>query len=184
MLSQATGKRRSAGPMTTPARRRSRATGLTDRRSERDALDRLVEAVWAGESRALVVRGDPGVGKTAPEVRYITFGWRPRIRRCPEITQQTAEQRGPRTRGPSRSATGGRVPRSAKPEGAHWCRRAGNAGLPSRNGAIRAKVLGLRRARPGMPGLDSACVPADGDPHPLPTEPGLLPRLSAAMVHG
>ena len=33
------------------------------RRSERDALDRLVEAVRAGESRALVVRGDPGVGK-------------------------------------------------------------------------------------------------------------------------
>jgi len=35
-----------------------------DRRSERDALDRLVVAVRAGESRALVVRGDPGVGKT------------------------------------------------------------------------------------------------------------------------
>ncbi|MCW2936799.1 MAG: ATPase [Actinomycetia bacterium] len=39
-------------------------TGLTNRRSERDALDRLVEAVQAGDSRALVVRGDPGVGKT------------------------------------------------------------------------------------------------------------------------
>ena len=39
-------------------------TGLMDRQTERDALDRLVEAVWAGESRALVVRGDPGVGKT------------------------------------------------------------------------------------------------------------------------
>jgi hypothetical protein len=35
-----------------------------DRCSERDALDRLVDAVRAGESRALVVRGDPGVGKT------------------------------------------------------------------------------------------------------------------------
>ena len=34
------------------------------RRSERDALDRLVEAVRAGEGRALVVCGDPGVGKT------------------------------------------------------------------------------------------------------------------------
>ena len=34
------------------------------RRSERGALDRLVEAVQAGESRALVVRGDPGMGKT------------------------------------------------------------------------------------------------------------------------
>jgi len=35
------------------------------RRSERDLLDRLIEAVRAGESRALVVRGEPGVGKTA-----------------------------------------------------------------------------------------------------------------------
>ena len=44
---------------------RGRAAGLTDRRSERDALDRLVAAVRGGQSRALVVRGDPGVGKTA-----------------------------------------------------------------------------------------------------------------------
>jgi DNA-binding CsgD family transcriptional regulator len=41
------------------------AEGLTDRRSERDALDRLVAAVRGGQSRALVVSGDPGVGKTA-----------------------------------------------------------------------------------------------------------------------
>jgi len=44
---------------------RGRATGLTGRRSETDVLDELVEAVRAGESRALVVRGEPGVGKTA-----------------------------------------------------------------------------------------------------------------------
>jgi DNA-binding CsgD family transcriptional regulator len=43
---------------------RERVKGLTYRRSEREVLDRLVEAVRAGESRALVVRGDPGVGKT------------------------------------------------------------------------------------------------------------------------
>src|SRR5260370_21430974 len=42
-----------------------RATALTGRQSERDVLDRLIEAVGAGESRALVVRGEPGVGKTA-----------------------------------------------------------------------------------------------------------------------
>jgi DNA-binding CsgD family transcriptional regulator len=42
-----------------------RAAQLLDRRSERDALDRLLEAVRAGESRALVVHGEPGVGKTA-----------------------------------------------------------------------------------------------------------------------
>src|SRR6516162_8704396 len=44
--------------------RPGRAMGLTDRRAERDALDRLIAAVRAGESRALVLRGDPGVGKT------------------------------------------------------------------------------------------------------------------------
>ena len=44
---------------------RGRADGLTDRRGERDALDRLVAAVRGGQSRALVMRGDPGVGKTA-----------------------------------------------------------------------------------------------------------------------
>src|SRR6476469_8994539 len=42
-----------------------RATSLTGRRSECDALDRLIEDVGAGERRALVVRGEPGVGKTA-----------------------------------------------------------------------------------------------------------------------
>ncbi len=41
------------------------AVRLTDRRAERDALDRLVDAVRSGESRTLVVRGDPGVGKSA-----------------------------------------------------------------------------------------------------------------------
>jgi predicted ATP-dependent serine protease len=42
-----------------------RATGLTGRRSEGAVLDGLVDAVRAGESRALVVCGEPGVGKTA-----------------------------------------------------------------------------------------------------------------------
>jgi predicted ATPase len=50
--------------MTANPRRRGRATGLTDRRAECGALDRLIEAVRAGKSRVLVVRGDPGVGKT------------------------------------------------------------------------------------------------------------------------
>ena len=39
--------------------------GLTDRRAERGVLDGLAEAVRAGESRVLVVHGEPGVGKTA-----------------------------------------------------------------------------------------------------------------------
>ena len=46
------------------AERPGRATRLTDRDRERDLLDRLVDAVRAGESRVLAIRGDPGVGKT------------------------------------------------------------------------------------------------------------------------
>ncbi|MGH3842429.1 MAG: ATP-binding protein, partial [Pseudonocardiaceae bacterium] len=42
------------------------AAGLTGRHTEREVLDRLVDAVrHAGESRALVVHGEAGVGKTA-----------------------------------------------------------------------------------------------------------------------
>ena len=40
------------------------AAGLTDRYRERGVLDRFVAGVRAGEGRALVVRGEPGVGKT------------------------------------------------------------------------------------------------------------------------
>src|SRR3984957_13424687 len=47
-----------------PRRLRGRVTVLTDRLSERAELDRLVDAVRAGESGVLVVHGDPGVGKT------------------------------------------------------------------------------------------------------------------------
>jgi DNA-binding CsgD family transcriptional regulator/tetratricopeptide (TPR) repeat protein len=38
---------------------------LLDRRSECEVLDRLLEAVRGGQSRVLVLRGEPGVGKTA-----------------------------------------------------------------------------------------------------------------------
>jgi DNA-binding CsgD family transcriptional regulator/tetratricopeptide (TPR) repeat protein len=41
------------------------AAVLTGRLSERGVLDRFVAGVRAGEGRALVVRGEPGVGKTA-----------------------------------------------------------------------------------------------------------------------
>jgi len=44
---------------------RGRAAGLTGRRAERDVLDRLLDEVRGGQSRSLVVRGEPGVGKTA-----------------------------------------------------------------------------------------------------------------------
>ena len=56
--------------MSVPGRRRPSgqrgATGeLWGRRRECDLLDQLLDAVRAGQSRALVVRGEPGVGKTA-----------------------------------------------------------------------------------------------------------------------
>ena len=38
---------------------------LLGRRRERATLDRLVEDVRAGQSAALVVRGEPGAGKSA-----------------------------------------------------------------------------------------------------------------------
>src|SRR5580698_1897080 len=44
---------------------RGGASGLTDRRGERGVLDQLVETVLSGESRVLLVRGEPGVGKSA-----------------------------------------------------------------------------------------------------------------------
>src|SRR5215470_10147447 len=64
MPSQAAGAQGRAGQMAADPGRWGRARGLTGRLSERDMLGRLVEAVRAGHSRALVVRGDPGVGKT------------------------------------------------------------------------------------------------------------------------
>lgn len=41
------------------------AAGLLGRRRECGVLDRLIDVLHAGEGRALVVRGEPGVGKTA-----------------------------------------------------------------------------------------------------------------------
>jgi DNA-binding CsgD family transcriptional regulator len=55
----------SAGPMTAHSDIGGPAAGLTGRLSEREVLDRFVAGVRAGEGRALVVRGVPGVGKTA-----------------------------------------------------------------------------------------------------------------------
>jgi DNA-binding CsgD family transcriptional regulator len=48
-----------------PSGLRGPARELRGRRRECDVLDRLLDAVRAGESRTLVVRGEPGVGKTA-----------------------------------------------------------------------------------------------------------------------
>src|SRR5580700_1191352 len=54
----------SAGPMMAHSGV-GKSAGLTGRLNERGVLDRLIADVRAGEGRALVVRGEPGVGKTA-----------------------------------------------------------------------------------------------------------------------
>jgi len=51
--------------MATISPARKRATEVIGRRSESDALDELVAAIRAGESRVLLLRGEPGMGKTA-----------------------------------------------------------------------------------------------------------------------
>ena len=56
--------RRGGGVVSVPGRWR-RPAELRGRRRECDVLDRLLDVVREGESRALVVRGEPGVGKTA-----------------------------------------------------------------------------------------------------------------------
>jgi predicted ATPase len=51
--------------MMTPARGRERAAELRGRLDELGFLDRLIDAVRADQSRALVLSGEAGVGKTA-----------------------------------------------------------------------------------------------------------------------
>ena len=48
-----------------PARPRGHDGALRGRQSECGVLDRLIASVEAGASRVLVVRGEPGMGKTA-----------------------------------------------------------------------------------------------------------------------
>ena len=57
--------RRSAEPMAAGSRRRDRAARLIGRSRELSALGRFIDGVRAGESRVLVVCGEPGIGKTA-----------------------------------------------------------------------------------------------------------------------
>ena len=59
------GSKVGVGPMATYSPIQGGAAELRGRRVECEALDALIEAVRSGESHAFVVRGEPGVGKTA-----------------------------------------------------------------------------------------------------------------------
>src|SRR5579862_2769890 len=64
--------------MVTPSRGRQRAPELRGRVDARGFLDRLIDAVRAGQSQALVLSGEAGVGKTA-RLGFLagrTPGWR------------------------------------------------------------------------------------------------------------
>src|SRR5689334_14450261 len=62
-----------------PSPARMPGTQLLGRRREREALDRLLEAARSGDGGVLVVRGEPGVGKTALLEWAAQEGWQFRI---------------------------------------------------------------------------------------------------------
>ena len=62
---------------------------LRGRRRECDVLDQLLDVVRAGESRALVVRGEPGVGKTALLDYLAEHAWGCRVARAAVVQSET-----------------------------------------------------------------------------------------------
>jgi DNA-binding CsgD family transcriptional regulator len=65
------------------------ARTLVERRGESDVLERLVEAVRAGEGRALVIRGEPGVGKTVLLDRLVDRIYGVRVARAAGASSET-----------------------------------------------------------------------------------------------
>ncbi len=65
VIGRATRARSGGGPQPTASPIRRHATRLIGRDAERSVLDRLLEDVRGGASRALVVHGEAGMGKTA-----------------------------------------------------------------------------------------------------------------------
>src|SRR3954466_3763775 len=71
-----------------PSGLRGPAGELRGRRRECDVLDRLLEAVRVGESRALVVRGEPGVGKAALLDYVVEQAWGCRVARAVSVESE------------------------------------------------------------------------------------------------
>jgi DNA-binding CsgD family transcriptional regulator len=61
----ARGDAQTAGPVAAMSNGDRGPAALLGRRHERNALDRLLERVWAGKGQVLVLRGEPGVGTSA-----------------------------------------------------------------------------------------------------------------------
>jgi DNA-binding CsgD family transcriptional regulator len=60
---------------------------LLDRRSERELLDRLLDAARSGQSAVLVIRGEPGIGKTAL-LEYAAADGGPRVLRVAGVESE------------------------------------------------------------------------------------------------
>jgi hypothetical protein len=74
--------------MVTGSRPRGHAGPLTGRRAELSLLDELAKAGRAGESRVLVLHGEPGVGKTALLDYLIEAAWGCRIVRAAGVESE------------------------------------------------------------------------------------------------
>ena len=135
-----------AGPGRPPrpgaGRRRMVMTqGLRGRNAETAVLDRLLDAVRTGDSRALVLRGEAGVGKTAL-LDYLRTGARvPRHARRGRRVRDGARRSPGCTSSARRCSTGSTPARPAagRARQAFGLRRRGRAGsVPGRSGGARA----------------------------------------------
>ena len=139
-----------------------RGVRLVDRRAEKQALDELLENVRAGTSGALVVRGEPGIGKSAlldhaVDERRLPGGAHgrrrvreePGLRRGPPAARAPARRRRPVARAAAAGAGGG-LRAGERGTGRSVPRRPGGAhpALGRRRGPARA-VRGGRRAVAG-----------------------------------
>jgi hypothetical protein len=66
--------RPSAGQMAADSRPQGRRAKLLGRIAECRVLGRLIDAVWAGQSQVLAVRGERGAGKSALEMELAFAG--------------------------------------------------------------------------------------------------------------
>ena len=153
-----------------PSRQREGAAELLGRRRECDVLDRLLDAVRGGEGRTLVVRGQPGVGKTAlldylaeqasgcrvAHAAGVESEMELRLRRAAPAADADA---GPPGTAPG--STGQRVADGVRPP-----LRVGAGPVPGRAGHPQPAGRGGRGAPTGLPGRRRAVAGSGLGPGP------------------